>query len=100
MDLRPNRRIKAPFSLWISVDGRPYRRNIIKLRFRGGLVWTLGLTVELKHRFRDGLVWTVSLTVEVKRSFRDELVWTVGPTVELKRRFRDGLVWTVGLIWK
>ena len=35
-----------------------------KLRFRDGLVWTVGLTVEIKLRFRDGLVWTVGLTVK------------------------------------
>ena len=34
-----------------------------KLRFRNGLVCTVGLTVEIKLRFRDGLVWTVGLTV-------------------------------------
>ena len=48
-----------------------------KLRFRDGLVWTAGLTVEIicflnssglksvfkNLRFRDGLVWTVGLTV-------------------------------------
>ena len=69
----------------------------IKLRFRDGLVWTVGLTVEIKLCFRDGLVWTVGLTVEIKLRFRDGLVWTVGLTVEMKLRFRDGLVWTVGL---
>ena len=31
----------------------------IKLRFREGLVWTVGQTVEIKFRFSDGLVWTV-----------------------------------------
>jgi len=40
-----------------------------KLRFRDGLVWTVGLTVEIKLRFRDGLVWTVGLTVEIKLRF-------------------------------
>ena len=65
--------------------------------FRDGLVWTVGLTVEIKLRFRDGLVWTVDLTVEIKLRFRDGLVWTVDLTVEIKLRFRDGLVWTVGL---
>ena len=65
--------------------------------FRDGLVWTVGLTVEIKLRFRDGLVWTVGLTVEIKLRFRDGLVWTVGLTVEIKLRFRDGLVWTAGL---
>ena len=68
-----------------------------KLSFRDGLVWTVGLTVEIKLRFRDDLVWTVGLTVEIKLRFRDGLVWTVGLTVEIKLRFRDGLVWTVGL---
>ena len=43
-------------------------------------------------RFRDGLVWTVGLTVEIKLRFRDGLVWTVGLTGEIKLRFRDGLV--------
>ena len=41
-----------------------------KLRFRDGLVWTVGLTVEIKLRFRDGLVWTVGLTVEIKPRFQ------------------------------
>ena len=59
-----------------------------KLRFRDGLVWTVGLTVEIKLRFRDGLVWTVGLTVEIKLRFRDGLVWTVGLTVEIKLRFQ------------
>ena len=40
--------------------------NLDKLRFRDRLVWTVGLTVEIKLRFRDGLVWTVGLTVEIK----------------------------------
>ena len=79
-----------------------------KLRFRVGLVWTVGLIVEIKLCFRDGLVWTVGLTVEIKLCFRDGLVWTVGITVEIngcvfkflrseELRFRDGLVWTEGL---
>ena len=55
-----------------------------KFRFRDGLVWTVGLTVETKLRFRDGLVWTVGLTVEIKLRFLDGLVWTVGLTVEIK----------------
>ena len=69
----------------------------IKLRFRDGLVWTVGVTVEIKLRFRDGSVWTVGVTVEIKLRFRGGLVWTVGLTVEVKLRFRDGSVWTVGL---
>ena len=59
-----------------------------KLRFREGLVWTVGLTVEIKLRFLDGLVWTVSLTVEIKLHFRHGLVWTVELTAEIKLRFR------------
>ena len=42
-----------------------------KLRFRDGLVWTVGLIVEIKLRFRDGLLWTVVLTVKIKLRFRD-----------------------------
>jgi len=37
-----------------------------KLRFRDGLVWMVGLTVEIKLCFRDGLVWMAGLTVEIK----------------------------------
>ena len=59
-----------------------------KFRFHGGLVWTVGLTIEIKLCFRGGLVWTVGLTVEIKLCFRDGLVWTVDPTVEIKLRFR------------
>ena len=29
-----------------------------RLRFRDGLVWTVGLTVEIKLRFCEGLAWT------------------------------------------
>ena len=58
------------------MDGRPNRRNIAafsnisslksvfeKLRFRDGLEWTVGLTVEIKLRFVfsnfSGVVWTL-----------------------------------------
>jgi len=68
-----------------------------KLGFRDGLVWTVGLTAEIKLGFRDGLVWTVGLIAEIKLGFRDGLVWTVGLIAEIKLGFRDGLVWTVGL---
>ena len=68
-----------------------------KLRFRDGLAWTIGLTVEIKLHFRDGLAWTIGLTVEIKLRFRDGLAWTIGLTVEIKLRFRDGLTWTIGL---
>ena len=69
-----------------------------KLRFRFGLVWTVGLTVERKLCFRDGSVWTVDLTADIKlRFFFDGLVWTAGLTTEIKLRFRDELGWTVGL---
>ena len=61
------------------------------LRFRDGLVWTVGLTVETKLRFRDGLVWTAGLTVEIKLRFCDGLAWTVGLTVEIKLRFQISL---------
>ena len=55
------------------MNGRPNRRNKA-VCFRDGLVWTVGLTVEIKLCFRDGLVWTVGLTVEIKLRFRDGLV--------------------------
>ena len=55
------------------------------------------ITVEIKLRFRDGLMWTVGLTVEIKLRFRDGLAWTVDLSVEIKLRLRDGLVRTVGL---
>ena len=42
------------------------KAGVLKLRLRDGLVWMVGLTVEIKLRFRDGLVWTVGLTVEIK----------------------------------
>ena len=51
------------------MDSRPNRKNIIKLCFRDGLVWMVGLTVEIKLRFRDGLVWTVGQTTEIKLRF-------------------------------
>ena len=79
-------------------NAKPAFSNSSRLKwfsFRDGLVWTVGLTVEIKLRFRDGVVWTVGLAVEIKLRFYDGLVWTVGLTVEIKLRFRDGLVWTV-----
>ena len=51
------------------MDGRPNPVEI-KLRFRDGLVWTVGLTVEIELRFRDRLVWTVGLTVEINLHFQ------------------------------
>ena len=41
------------------------KRAFEKVRFGEGLVWTVGLTVEIKLRFLDGLVWTVGLIVEI-----------------------------------
>ena len=65
MDGRPNRRNKAAFS-----NSSGLKSVLEKLRFRDGLVWTVGLTVEIKLRFRDGLVWTVGLTIEIKLRFQ------------------------------
>ena len=80
-----------------------------KLRFCDGLVWTVGLTVEIKLafsnssglksvfeklRFCDGLVWTAGLTVEIKLAFSNS---SGLKSVFEKLRFCDGLVWTVGL---
>ena len=41
-----------------------------KLRFRDGLVWTVGQAVEIKLCFSDGLVWTVGLAVEIELRFQ------------------------------
>ena len=60
-----------------------------KLRFRDGLVWRVGLTVEKKAAFSNSSGLT---DVFKKLRFRDGLVWRVGLTVEKKLRFRDGLV--------
>ena len=54
------------------MDSRPNLRN--KAAFCDGLVWSVGLTVEIKLRFPDGLVWTVGLTGEIKLRFRYGLV--------------------------
>ena len=83
MDGRSNRRNKGAFSNLSSL-----KRVFAKFRFRDGLVWIVGLTMEIKLRFRGGLVWTVSLTVEIKLRFGAGLVWTVGLTVEIKLRFQ------------
>ena len=90
--VRPRESVKPAFS-----NAFGLKSVFEKLRFRDGLVWTVGLTVEIKLCFSDGLMWTVGLTVEIKLRFSDGLVWTVGLTVEIKLRFRDGLVWTLGL---
>ena len=68
MNGRPNRRNKAVFSNFSALKSVSK-----KLRFRDGLVWTVGLTVEIKLCFRDGLVWTVGLTVEIKLRFHISL---------------------------
>ena len=47
MDSRPNRRNKAAFS---NFSG--FKSVFEKFYFRGGLVWTVGLTVEIKLRFQ------------------------------------------------
>ena len=93
MDGRPGLSVEIKLAFSVSFG---LKSVFEKLRFRDGLVWTVGLTVEIKLRFRDGLVWTVGSTVELKLRFLDRLVWTVGLIVELKLRFRDGLVWTYG----
>ena len=76
---RPHKNTKPAFS-----DLSSLMSAFEKLSFRDGLVWTAGLTVEIKLCFRDGLVWTVGLTVEIKLRFRNGLVWTVGLTVDIK----------------
>ena len=55
---------KAPFSCRISVDGRPNRRKKAAFSNSSGLK-----SVFVKLRFRDGLVWTVGLAVEIKLRF-------------------------------
>ena len=47
MDCRPNRRNKAAFS-----NSSGLKSVFEKLRFCDGLVWTVGLTVEIKLRFQ------------------------------------------------
>ena len=47
MDGRPNRRNKATFS-----NSSGLNSVFEKLRFRDGLVWMAGLTVEIKLRFQ------------------------------------------------
>ena len=51
MDGRSNRRNKAAFSNFSDL-----KRAFRKLRFRDRLVWTVGLTVEIKLRFRISLI--------------------------------------------
>ena len=76
MDGWPKRRNKAAFS---NFSG--FKSVFEKLCFRDGLVWTVGLTVEIKLRFQIALVFE-------KLRLRDGLVWTVGLTVEIKLCFQ------------
>ena len=49
------------------MDGRPNRR---KLRFRDGLVWMGGLTVEIKLRFQtsqSGVVWMLPMNETISK---------------------------------
>ena len=48
MDGRPNQRNKAAFFKFLRFEER-----FQKLRFRDGLVWTVGLTREIKLRFSN-----------------------------------------------
>ena len=49
MDGRPNRRNRTEFS---NSSGHGLKSVFKKLCFRDGLVWTVGLTVEIKLRFQ------------------------------------------------
>ena len=69
---RPHENGKRAFS-----NSSGFKSVFEKLLFRDGLVWTVGLTVELELRFRDRLVWTVDLTGDLKLRSRDGLVWAV-----------------------
>jgi len=51
VDGRPSRRNKAAFS-----NSSALKSVFEKLHFRDGLVWTVGLTVEIKLRFQIPLV--------------------------------------------
>ena len=51
MEGRPNRRNKPAFSNFSGLQS-----VVEKLRFRDGLEWTVGLTVEIKLRFQIPLV--------------------------------------------
>ena len=51
MDCRPKRRSRAAFS-----NSSGLKSVFEKLRFRDGLVWTVGQTVEIKLRFQIPLV--------------------------------------------
>ena len=62
-----------------SLSTRKRKVGVFKLDYSG---------LKSVFRFRDGLVWTVGLTVEIKFCFRDGLVWTVGLTMEIKLRFQ------------
>ena len=63
--LRPHEKEKPAFS-----NSSGLKSAIEKLRFRDGLVWMEGLTLEIKLRFRDGLVWMEGLTSEIKLRFQ------------------------------
>ena len=80
MDGRPNRRNKAAFS-----NSSGLKSVLEKLRFRDGLVWTVGLTGEIMLRFQ---IPSVQRAFFEKLRFRDGLVWTVGLTAEKKLRFQ------------
>ena len=60
MDGRPNRRNKAAFSNSAGLES-----VFAKLRFRDGLVWTVGLTVEIKLRFQIPPAWKAFLQSSV-----------------------------------
>ena len=52
------------------MDGRPNRRNEAVFSNSSGLE-----SVFKKVRFRDGMTWTIGLTVEMKLCFQIPLVW-------------------------
>ena len=59
---------KAPFSKylvstrdWAAGDSSGLKNVFVKLRYRDGLAWTVGLAVKIKLRFQNsfGIVWTL-----------------------------------------
>ena len=60
MDGRPNRRNKATF-----LNSSGLKSVFEKLRFRDGLVWTVGLTAEIKHAFSNFAGVSVDAACEI-----------------------------------
>ena len=83
---------KVPFSWRISVDGRSNRAKR-KLHFCDGLVWTVGLTIEIKLRFQISQE-PYGRCLLIQHWSKWKGYWSNRPSLEWKERWRTQVLST------